>query len=339
MLNADLISIRNSIEELGAIEDRLHAALDAYAVAFDDVDAQLFRLYPDKLGIPKPDFRSPREALRRRASAAAIREARECFRAGITKAGNDFATRMAGLVELNEVVARIGNLNERLRGSADRQTDRLENVRSGLQRTATIDSLDAMRAALTGQIAALERTIREVRADNAAMVAELDGEIASYRRQLDEARILAGEDPVTGLGNSRRIESDVQAHLDSGVRFSLILITPQQLALVNRQAGYEGGDALLRQIGERLQRTCEGQESAARWRGAEFAFLMTGGLNEAIARSRALVRVLNGEYEIPSHKGPRRFQITVRYGIAESRARDSRAELIARAESLLLGPA
>lgn len=339
MLQNGMISIRGSIDELGRLEDRLRALVEAYGAAFGDVDAELFRLYTSKLGIPKPDFVSPRDALRRRAGEVDIRNAREAFRQGITKAGNDFASRMAGLVEMGDVLERIGRLNDRLRGSAGRQTERLEDVRNGLRKTMAINSLDEMRRSLTGQISLLEQTIDDVRRDNAAMLAEMEEEMAAYRRQLDEAKYQAGEDPVTGLPNSRKLEAEVISHLESGVRFSLILITPQQLALVNRQIGHEGGDALLKQVGERLKDLCTCEEKVARWRGAEFAFLMVGGLNQAIGRSRELVRELTGEYTLPGPNGPKRFHITLRYGIAESRDRDSKAELLARAESLLMGAA
>ncbi|MCL4797081.1 MAG: GGDEF domain-containing protein [Bryobacteraceae bacterium] len=337
MQQSNLISIRDSIEELGQLEDRLKVLLEAYGAAFADVDTELFRLYASKLGIPKPDFIAPREALRERTGVAGIRVAREAFREGIVKAGNDFASRMTGLVEMSDVLERIGRLNDRLRGSAGRQTERLEDVRNGLQQTMTINSLDEMRRSLTGQISLLEKTIDDVRQDNAAMLAEMEEEMATYRRQLDEATCLAGQDPVTRLPNCRALESEVRSHLESGVHFSLILITPQQLALVNRQLGHEGGDELLKQVGERLREVCGREEKVARWRGAEFAFLMVGGLNKAIARSRELVRELTGEYTLPGPSGPRRFQITVRYGIAESRNGDSKAELLARAESLLMG--
>ncbi|MBE7542067.1 MAG: GGDEF domain-containing protein [Bryobacteraceae bacterium] len=334
-----MISIRDSIDELGRLEDRLEAMLTAYCEAFADVDGQLLRLYQTKLGLPKPDFLGPRRTLREEPGLRSIRWAQSAFRAGMTAVGADFESRMAGLVEMSEVVARIGRLNERLRGSAGRQEERLVGVKSGLERAAGVNSLDEMRASLTSQIGVLEKTIDEVRHENEVMLGEMEGEIAGYRRQLDEARVLAGEDPVTALPNQRRLESDVQAHLDSGVRFCLILLTPQQLALVNRQMGHEGGDALLTEVAARLKRECREEERVARWRGADFAFLMAGGLNDAIARSRVLVRTLSGEYALPGPKGLRRFAITVRYGIAESRDRDSRAELLARAESLLLGPA
>jgi hypothetical protein len=90
----EIISIRESIEELGAIEDRLGEALAAYGQAFEDVDEQLMRLYPAKLGLPRPDFRAASAELRVKAGVAAIRRARTGFRNGITAAGR---TLKAGL--------------------------------------------------------------------------------------------------------------------------------------------------------------------------------------------------------------------------------------------------
>jgi len=168
---------------------------------------------------------------------------------------------------------------------------------------------------------------------------EMEGEMARYRRQLDEAKAMAGEDPVTGLPNFRRLETEVQAHLDSGVRFSMILLGMSQLAFINRHYGSQTGDELLRAFGQRLLRECQEEEKAARWRGSEFAFLIPGGLREAIARSRPIERALSGDYEIMAGaRGKIKVHVTARLGIAESRPGDSLDALFTRAESLLLGP-
>ena len=333
----DLISIRDSIEELGALEERLRAALGAYAHAFQDVEEQIFRLYPAKLGLPKPSFGETRKALAGEPGIGAIRRARAAFGAQMKTTGEDFESRLAGLVDLCEVLERIGRLNERVRGGAGRQGQRLEEVKNGLQGALGICNVEEMRKSLTGQIAALERAIEQLRAENEELVEEMEAGMASYRKQLDEAKALAGEDPVTGLPNRRRLDSEVEAFLGSGVRFSLILLSVHQFKLVNEHHGHQAGDALLRQFGERLREHCRADEKAARWRGAEFALLVVGGLREAIARSRPLERALAGDYTLPGANGPLRVRVSVRFGIAESRDRDTRDELFARAESLLAG--
>lgn len=338
-MQRDLISIRDSIEELGAIEERLRAAVQAYAQAFKDVEEQIFRLYPAKLGLAKPSFSDQRKALSCEPGVAAIQRARAAFKSQMVATGVDFESRLAGLVDLSEVVARIGKLNDRLRGGVGRQGEQLEAVRNGLAGALGICNVEEMRRTLSGQIAALEKAIEHLKAENQELLGEMEASMASYRRQLDEAKALAGEDPVTGLPNRRRLDNEVDSFLGSGVRFSLILLSVHQFKLINEQHGHQAGDALLRQFGERLRAQCRAEEKAARWRGAEFALLVVGGLSEAIARSRPLERALAGDYTIPGSRGPLRVRVTVRFGIAESRDRDRRDDLFARAESLLTGHA
>jgi diguanylate cyclase len=333
----EIVSIRNSIEELGALEDRLRAAVTAYTQAFKDVEEQIFRLYPSKLGLPMPSFSEPRKALSGEPGLDAIRKARAAFGSQITATGFDFESRLASLVDLGDVLERIGKLNERLRGGAGRQDQRLEAVKSGLQGALGICNVDEMRRTLTGQVAALESAIEHLRAENKEMLGEMEASMAAYRRQLDEAKAHAVEDPVTGLPNRRRLDSEVQAFFGSGVRFSLILLCVHQFKVVNEKHGHKAGDELLRQFGQRLRAQCRVEEKAAHWRGAEFALLVVGGLSEAIVRSRPLERELTGEYSVPGAHGPIRVYVTVRFGIAESRDRDSREDLFARAESLLKG--
>lgn len=333
----ELISIRDSIEELGALDERLRTAVAAYAQAFKDVEEQVFRLYPSKLGLPKPSFSEPRKALSDEPGLDAIRKARAAFGSQITATGVDFESRLASLVDLGEVLERIGKLNDRLRGGAGRQGQQLEAVKNGLQGALGICNVDEMRRTLTGQVAALEKAIEHLRAENQELLGEMESSMAAYRRQLDEAKALAVEDPVTGLPNRRRLDSEVQAFLGSGVRFSLILLSVHQFKAVNVKHGHKAGDELLRQFGQRLRAQCRVEEKAAHWRGSEFALLVVGGLSDALARSRPLERELTGDYTLPGATGPIRVYVTVRLGIAEGREYDSREDLFARAESLLKG--
>lgn len=333
----ELISIRESIDELGALEDRLRAAVAGYAQAFKDVEEQIFRLYPSKLGLPMPSFSEQRKALAGEPGLEVIRKARATFGSQIAATGADFESRLAGLVDLGDVLERIGRINAKLRGGAGRQDQRLEAVKSGLQGALGICSVEEMRRTLTGQVAALETAIEQLRAENKELLGEMESNIAAYRRQLDEAKALAVEDPVTGLPNRRRLDSEVQAFFSSGLRFSLILLCVHQFKAVNEKHGHKAGDALLRQFGQRLRTQCRVEEKAAHWRGAEFALLVVGGLSDAIARTRQLERELTGEYSVPGAHGPIQVFVTVRFGIAESRERDSREDLFARAASLLNG--
>lgn len=321
------------------LEDRLREATGGYRQAFLDVDEQLLRLYPEKLGLTKPDFRALGADLGVGSGLREIRQARADFQSGIVAVSRDFETRMAGLVELSEVLGRIGVLNEKLRQSSDRQGAQLQGVRGGFARVAECQSVDVMRAALGRQIESLEKAIEAVRQENLALMTEMDSEMSRYRKQLDEARSQAGEDPVTGLPNLRRLEADVKAFLDSGVRFSLILLSIVQLSSVNRQYGSFVGDELLKQFGGRLRAQRQGDEKTARWRGSEFALLVQGGLRDAIARSRPLERALSGDYDLEAgERGRVHVRVAVRFGIAESRAADTQEQLFVRAESLLRGP-
>jgi two-component system, cell cycle response regulator len=80
-------------------------------------------------------------------------------------------------------------------------------------------------------------------------------------------------DPVTGLGNRRRLMLDLEAAIEGGQPHAFSLFDLDGFKAYNDSFGHPAGDALLRRLGENLAAAVEPSGSAYRLGGDEFCVL------------------------------------------------------------------
>ena len=104
-----------------------------------------------------------------------------------------------------------------------------------------------------------------------------------------ELQRLAATDPLTGLGNRRRLTEALTAHTRRGTPVSLLLLDFDGLKAVNDTLGYEEGDALICAVARVLATQIRPGETAARLGGDEFVAVLPGtDADEALVRAEAL---------------------------------------------------
>ncbi len=154
---------------------------------------------------------------------------------------------------------------------------------------------------------------------------------AAYSR----ARHQATNDSLTGL-YTRGFLMDHLGLLvgdarDTGERLTLVGFRLLDLAQLNAEWGWAGGDHLIRQIGSLIGRLVRGEDLAARAGGDRFALVLpaTDGEDAAAVAHRIAGVIETTAFTVPGATGP--VYVSLMVGVAEAEAHDDPDTLYARA--------
>jgi diguanylate cyclase (GGDEF)-like protein len=151
---------------------------------------------------------------------------------------------------------------------------------------------------------------------------------AERHRAEEQAQFLAVSDPLTGLGNYRKLIDTLEAEIKRSDRterpFAVLLMDLDGLKTLNDAHGHLAGNRALCRLAQVLRIHCRDTDTPARYGGDEFALIMPeAGLEAALQVGRRICErlVLDGE-EPP---------ISVSFGAALCPDDGTRADLLLRA--------
>ncbi|MFT5700550.1 MAG: diguanylate cyclase (GGDEF)-like protein [Desulforhopalus sp.] len=124
------------------------------------------------------------------------------------------------------------------------------------------------------------RELRQVVESMNRMTGQVRDMFARQAKVAERLRHKAYRDHLTGLGNRRYMNSQVEARLETAqdeTRGALLMLQIDNLREVNESAGFEAGDALLQKIGHILQQETKivKDVALARLTGGDFAIFMS----------------------------------------------------------------
>ncbi len=90
-----------------------------------------------------------------------------------------------------------------------------------------------------------------------------------------ELRRAALHDPLTGIGNRRSLEQDLQARLENRDLVLLVYLDLDQFKAINDDFGHAAGDHVLKIVADRLSTSLRSGDRAARIGGDEFVVLLS----------------------------------------------------------------
>jgi diguanylate cyclase (GGDEF)-like protein len=131
-------------------------------------------------------------------------------------------------------------------------------------------------------------------ADILAQVDRLDEERHGLREAFDRARLDSLRDGLTGLGNHRAFQEELDDQIaiarSEERPFALLFIDVDDLKKVNDTRGHAGGDDLLRATGQILSSNLRRIDRGFRFGGDEFAALLVDcGPDQALATGRRIL--------------------------------------------------
>ena len=137
-------------------------------------------------------------------------------------------------------------------------------------------------------------------------------------RRRDEERIaqLAYNDALTGLPNRAELERRLAEAIDAEQPVAVIAIDIDGFKFVNDSLGHIAGDAILRQVAARLERTTAAAGLLARHGGDEFAVLATDLGDDARTAATTLAERVLATVRMPLEFEGTEFELGASVGIA-----------------------
>jgi diguanylate cyclase (GGDEF)-like protein len=156
----------------------------------------------------------------------------------------------------------------------------------------------------------------------------------SYRHELHAH---AHRDPLSGLPDLQVFQRAIGREIDRAARYRIPLcvaiIALDNLEAINRTLGYEAGDAMLRQIAERLQRGLRESDMAAGMGDGRFALLLPHLASEQVGGTvTRIIGLLNDE---PIGEARSSINVHARLGLAIWEPGLDSLALLARASEAL----
>jgi diguanylate cyclase (GGDEF)-like protein len=201
-------------------------------------------------------------------------------------------------------------------------------------------------ALLWGLLKLRERELRQREEQLRGMVQERTAQLQKRESELrvanDELRRLSYTDPLTGLGNRRRLFETLELHWRDAARkretLALLLIDLDHFKHFNDTHGHLAGDARLLQVAQLVQSLLPAGASAARYGGEDLCVLLPGH-DEAAAtriaeRLRQAIAALPADSALPEIED---IAVTASIGIAAClpSAEQRTDSLVARADRAL----
>ena len=329
-----MISIKKLIERDGA--EHLRASLASYRSALNAMGESGVQACPP-VGFPmRQNLLHLQAALAAASPPGVLLEVGQKVEAELTQwgcgAADYFRQRATEVKELMMVLARTAELT----GERDQRYSRqFQEFTGRLQAMADLHDLALIRDSLLKSAMELRTCAETMAEESQRSLARLREDMGVYQARLDDAERLAGQDPLTGLDNRRRVESAIEVRMGRQKAFSVLLLDLNGFKQLNDACGHLAGDEILKQFSAELKSGFRATDVVGRLGGDEFIVVLDGGLQDAGAQVERIARWVFGDYTIRLGDTSRKVAVSAAIGTAEWQAGDSLQTLLDRADAAM----
>lgn len=163
-------------------------------------------------------------------------------------------------------------------------------------------------------------------------------EIVELRRNLDEMRLAATTDALTGIANRKHFDSCLKEYADdcsrNGEPLTLLMADVDHFKKFNDDYGHQIGDMVLRLVARTMAECVRGRDFVARYGGEEFIVLLPRtGLEGAFAVGENIRNTIASKRIARKSTGESLGMVTLSFGVAQYKPGESLEEFIVRADT------
>jgi len=187
---------------------------------------------------------------------------------------------------------------------------------------------------------AATKTAQERNGQLEAQLNEATREVQELRTHLEEVRMEALTDGLTGLFNRKHFDAqlrrDARQAMETGDSLCLLICDIDHFKKFNDNYGHAVGDEVIKLVARTLKQNVKGRDTPSRFGGEEFAVILPQtGLSNAATLGEQIRRRLAGK-ELKTKDGSRSFgSVTVSLGVAQYRLGEPLPALLERADQAL----
>jgi diguanylate cyclase (GGDEF)-like protein len=236
-------------------------------------------------------------------------------------------------VEIKDLLIVLARTTEAVGERDQRYAHRFHDFSQQLEAIADLDDLTKIRASLVQSAHELKTCIDDLARDGEASVGQLRAEISTYQTKLVETERLASRDLLTGLGNRRRIEFELENLEKQGRSFCVMMLDINGFKQINDNFGHLAGDQVLKQFAAELQASLRAAALVGRWGGDEFLVILSATPKEAKSLVERIPRAVFGDYSIDAGGSRHKVKISAAIGVAFRNPGEPGTKAIERADA------
>jgi diguanylate cyclase (GGDEF)-like protein len=237
--------------------------------------------------------------------------------------------------EVKELIMILAHTAE-LTGERDqRYTKQFHDFTGRLEAMGNLHDLALIRDSLMKSALELRTCAQAMAEESQKSVARLRQDASAYQVRLDDAERLAGQDPLTGLENRRRVESSIDYHIGRRKVFSVLMLDLNGFKQMNDTLGHLAADEVLKQFSAGLKSGFRATDVVGRFGGDEFIVVLDEDLQNANAHRERISRWVCGNYTVQVGDTRRQAAVSAAIGTAEWREGDSMRTLLERADAAM----
>ena len=332
-----MLSLKKSMDLYGDTQSKARTSLDTIRRVLSALERAAEILAEEESLLFREELISVRHQLEGDADPQVIEESGEQVEKGL----NGFAHGVAKVrdrkeQEYKQIIRIVAEAGVTMAKGGSSQSEELTQFAAKIDTVSRLASIAEIRKELAGRVSELKLMATRIHADGQAKAQALENEIRNVHEKLKVAETLAETDALTGLGNRRMAESAMQAAIDSGRAFSLLVFDLNGFKAINDRHGHLQGDQLLKAVAQQMKACVRESDTVCRWGGDEFVVLMRD-TPLAIAEERA-VRIQNnacGQFILGDGEKSVRVNIGSSVGIAQYRLGESANDFFRRADKIM----
>jgi GGDEF domain-containing protein len=300
-----VISIRKSVDDLTRLDELakrealFSTIFDCYTLAIQstahyavEVDSALTIAF-------RAHLQTIEEQSRHAVTAEQLRDAQSCFRGELREYRDKSRTQLLKLrKEIEDTTVAMTLFADSVASNGENHELEMKSQLQGLELSAQSNDVQEIRGAIGTAVVGIRCSVDQNRRANQFVIAQLQDEIRSLHREIEEERKTIYTDRASGAWNRAKIDLHLDNLLRQNQPFCLLLVWVRNLKRIENQYPRGIVESTLQALVSRFAGIAGEGAMIGRWTDDQFVAVLDVSPGSAIPLSAEATRKLSGTYVI-----------------------------------------